>query len=120
VAGAIGIVLAFSSVAAAQGLQLRVVSNPRAEFVSGGDVLVSVSLPPGASTSSTRLTLNGSDVTSALRSDADGRTALALVNNLNDGANMLVATTGKDTSKLTVINHPNAGPVISGPHEHPF
>jgi len=118
-AGAIGIVLAFSSVAVAQGLQLRVVSNPRAEFVSGGDVLVSVSLPPGASVSSTRLTLNGSDVTSALR-PAGARTALALVNSLNDGANTLVATAGKATSKLTVINHPNAGPVISGPHEQPF
>jgi hypothetical protein len=118
--GAVVVLLAFASAAAAQGLQLRVVSNPRSEFVSGGDVLVSVSLPRGTSLSTARLMLNGADVTSALRSDAVGRTALALLRGLNDGDNTLVATAGKATSKLTIVNHPNAGPVISGPHELPF
>ena len=111
--------LAFSSVAAAQGLQLRVVSNPRAEFVSGGDVLVSVTVPAGTQASAVRLAVNGTDVTSALRADAGGR-MLALVKGLNDGSNVLVATAGKATAKLTVVNHPIAGPVISGPHETPF
>ena len=120
VVGAVVVLLACASAAAAQGLQLRVVSNPRAEFVSGGDVLVSLSLPPGTSMSSARLMLNGSDVTSALRSDAGGRNAQAFLKNLNDGNNTLVATAGKATAKLTVVNHPNAGPVISGPHEQPF
>ena len=114
------IVLTFSSIATAQGLQLRVVSNPRAEFVSGGDVLVSLALPAGMQPSAARLTLNGSDITTALRVDATGRTLLALVKGLNDGSNVLVATAGKATSKLTVVNHPAAGPVISGPHETPF
>jgi len=116
----LALVLALPWTAAAQGLQLRVVSNPRPEFVSGGDVLVSVTLPSGVQASAVRLTLNGSDVTSALRPDATGRSALALVKNLNDGSNALVATAGKASSKLTVVNHPNAGPVISGPHEQPF
>ena len=49
-----------------------------------------------------------------------GRTMMALVTGLNDGSNTLVATAGKAISKLTVVNHPNAGPVISGPHEQPF
>jgi Tannase-like family of unknown function (DUF6351) len=112
--------LAGSSAAAAQGLQLRVVSNPRPEFVSGGDVLVGVALPAGTQMSSVRLALNGSDITSALRADATGRTGMALVKGLNDGSNTLVATAGKATAKLTVVNHPAAGPVISGPHETPF
>ena len=104
------IALALPLSAAAQSLQLRVVSNPKPEFVSGGDVLVSVSPVQGV-----RLTLNGSDVTTALRADG-----FALVKGLNDGANALVATAGKATSKLTVVNHPITGPVISGPHEQPF
>jgi uncharacterized tannase-like protein DUF6351 len=112
--------LAISSAAAAQGLQLRVVSNPRPEFVSGGDVLVSLALPAGTQPSAVRLTLNGGDVTSVLRADATGRTLMALVKGLNDGSNTLVATADKATTKLTVVNHPAAGPVISGPHETPF
>ena len=43
----LALVLALPWTGAAQGLQLRVVSNPRAEFVSGGDVLVSVTPPSG-------------------------------------------------------------------------
>src|SRR5262245_52355436 len=117
---ALAILLTFSSVVTAQGLQLRVVSNPRAEFVSGGDVLVSVALPAGIQPSAARLTLNGSDISTALRPDANGRTLMALVKGLNDGSNALVATAGKATAKLAVVNHPNAGPVISGPHETPF
>jgi uncharacterized tannase-like protein DUF6351 len=113
-------VLGFSSAAAAQGLQLRVVSNPRPEFVSGGDVLVSLALPAGTQASAVRLTLNGSDMTGALRADTAGRTLMALVKGLNDGSNTLVATAGKASAKLTVVNHPGAGPVISGPHETPF
>ena len=114
------LVLTLPWTAAAQGLQLRVVSNPRPEFVSDGDVLVSVTLPSGVQASAVRLTLNGSDVTSALRPDGTGRSVLALVKNLNDGSNALVATAGKASARLTVVNHPNAGPVISGPHEQPF
>ena len=112
---AFAIALAIPCAAAAQGLQLHVASNPRPEFVSGGDVLVSVTPPGGVQLAAVRLTLNGTDVTSAIGPDG-----FAFVKNLNDGANTLVATAGKATSKLTVVNHPIAGPVISGPHEQPF
>src|SRR6476619_7006814 len=106
------LLLTFSSIATAQGLQLHVASNPRPEFVSGGDVLVSVALPAGTQASQVRLTLNGTDVTSALRADATGRTMVALVKGLNDGSNALVATAaGKATTKVTLVNHPGAGPV---------
>jgi hypothetical protein len=117
---ALVIVLALPWTGAAQSLQVRVVSNPKPEFVSGGDVLISMTPPSGVQASAVRLTLNGADVTSALRADATGRSILALVKNLNDGSNAIVATAGKSTTRLTVVNHPNAGPVISGPHEQPF
>src|SRR5262245_2280891 len=117
---AVAVVLAVPLNTSAQGLQLRVVSNPRAEFVSGADVLVGVTLPAGTQPSAVKLTLNGGDITSALRSDTSGRTLMALAKGLNDGSNTLVATAGRATAKLTVVNHSAAGPVISGPHETPF
>ncbi|PYR73478.1 MAG: hypothetical protein DMF87_25735 [Acidobacteria bacterium] len=102
---ALAVAMALPLTAPAQSLQLHVVSNPRPEFVSGGDVLLSVTPAQGV-----RLTLNGTDVTSAVRPDG-----FALVKNLNDGPNTIVATAGKTMSKLTVVNHPITGPVISGP-----
>jgi hypothetical protein len=114
------LVLVLPWAAAAQAIQLRVVSNPRPELVSGGDVLVSVTLPAGAQASSVRLTLNGADVTGSLRADSAGRTMAALVKGLVDGSNALAATAGNANGKLTVVNHPSAGPIISGPHEQPF
>jgi hypothetical protein len=114
------LVLVLPWAAAAQAIQLRVVSNPRPEFVSGGDVLVSLTLPAGVQARNVRLTLNGADVTAGLRADGAGRTMTALVRGLVDGSNTLAASAGNADAKLTVVNHPNAGPVISGPHEQPF
>src|ERR1044072_3478786 len=101
------ITVALPCAAAAQGLQLRVASNPRPEFVSGGDVLVSVTPSQGV-----HLTLNGADVTSALRPDG-----FALVKNLNDGPNTIVPAAGKATSRSTVVNHPVTGAAIAGAHQ---
>ena len=120
IALAIALVLVLPWAAAAQGIQLRVLSNPRPEFVSGGDVLVSVTFSAGVQAPNVRLTLNGSDVTSSLRPVRVERTLMALVKGLADGNNTLVASAGNANARLTVVNHPNAGPVISGPHEQPF
>ncbi len=117
---AIVLVLVLPWAAAAQGIQLRALSNPRPEFVSGGDVLVSVTFPAGVQAPNVRLTLNGSDVTSSLRPVRVERTLMALVKGLADGNNTLVASAGNANARLTVVNHSNAGPVISGPHEQPF
>src|SRR5882672_2405838 len=97
---ALAVVIALPGTGAAQGLQLRVVSNPKAEFVSGGDVLVSVTPPSGVQPSAVRLTLNGTDITSALRPDASGHTIFALIKGLNDGSNAIVATAGKASARL--------------------
>jgi hypothetical protein len=120
IALATGSVLVLPWAAAAQTIQLRVLSNPRPEFVSGGDVLLGLTLPSGVQTSTVRLTLNGMDVTSSLRADGTGRAMTGLVKGLVNGSNVIVASSGKANAKLTVVNHPNAGPVISGPHEQPF
>ncbi len=120
VTAGLALAIAMPGTAAAQALQFRVVSNPRPEFVSGGDVLVSVTAPASVQPRDIKLTLNGADVTSSLVPVRVERTLMALVKGLTDGSNTLVASAGKASAKLIVVNHPNAGPVISGPHEQPF
>ena len=117
---ALAVLLTCSSVVTAQGLQLRLVSNPRPEFVSGGDVLVSVSLPAGIQLSPTRLTLNGTDVTSTLRADTTGRTLMALVKGLTEGSNALVASAGEGNAEATGGQHPGGGAGGAGPHPTPL
>jgi hypothetical protein len=66
------------------------------------------------------LTLNSEDVTTSLRTDIKTRTLTGLLPGLTDGANVVVATAGSSTARLTLVSHPIAGPVFSGPHEQPF
>ena len=105
--------------AEAQGLRLTTLST-RPEFVSGGDVLVRVDVPAGTQASAVRIALNGADVTSQLRADLGGRSMTGVVRGLTLGPNQLVATAGSGTARLSVVNHPITGPVISFPQEQPF
>jgi hypothetical protein len=120
---AIAVVPAFvvmSSVRAADGLQLRVVSS-RPDMVSGGDALVRVELPAGMAARDVKVTVNGADATAKLKADAAGRSLTGLVTGLVVGPNTLVATGGgKASAKLALVNHPITGPLFSGPQEQPF
>ncbi len=112
----------FVASASAQGnLQVRVLSNPRADMVSGGDVLVQVDVPAGVAARDVRVTLNNTDITTAFRADTAGRALTGLVTGLVNGSNALSASAGgRAAGRLTVVNHPNVGPVFAGPHEQPF
>ncbi|AXK37487.1 hypothetical protein DVA86_19795 [Streptomyces armeniacus] len=106
------------------GLALTPLST-RADFVTGGDVLVRVDIPDGADPGEVAVRRNGTDVTGAFTPDPGGQRLTGLVAGLKDGANSLVATApdgdgGGDRAELRVRNHPTAGPVISGPHEDPY
>src|SRR5687768_7389864 len=103
----------------AQGLRLSAVST-RPEFVSGGDVLVRLDAPAGTQASAVRLTLNGADVSSQLRVDQGGRSLGGVVSGLTVGANQIVATVGNATARLSLVNHPITGAVLSFPQEQPF
>src|SRR5258705_1259197 len=105
---------------AADQLQLRVLSS-RPDMVTGGDALVRVDLPAGATVAEVKLTVKGVDATKQLKADASGRSLMGLVTGLNNGSNPLAATAAKKGSaKLTVVNHPITGPIFSGPQEQPF
>lgn len=113
------VVTAAAAQAQTRGLQVRTLSA-RPELVTGGDVLVRVELPAGTAASSARLSLNGADVTAQLRADATGGSLTGVIGGLAIGSSELVATAGSASTRLTLVNHPMTGPVLSSPQEQPF
>ena len=103
----------------ADAYELRLLSS-RPDMVTGGDALVAVSAGPDADLSGLRLSLNGNDVTAALRPAAGGM-LLGLVEGLpRNGELVLAGADGTALGTLSLVNHPLEGPVFSGPHEQPF
>lgn len=95
------------------GTTVQVLST-RADMVSGGDALMEVKLPAGASASKLKVSVGTTDVTSMFTTRADGRT-VGLVSGLANGANTVTAT-ATDASfagaSLTVTSHPQSGPIL--------
>ena len=107
--------LLIAPASAGAALKIDVVSN-RADLISAGDALVAID---GADPPAIRVTEDGRDVTSAFAVRPNGRFE-GLVTGLDVGANELVATDGTDTARITIANHPNGGPVFSGPQIQPW
>ena len=102
-----------------QPLELRTLNN-RADLVSGGDALVELVLPPGATARGLRVDVGGSDQSEAFRTLADGR-VVGLVTGLAAGANTISAETATaKPASLVITNAPRHGPVISGALSQPF
>ena len=106
------LVLALLPATAEAALRVETVST-RPEMVTGGDVLVRVS-----GVNHAKVTVDGRDVSRAFKAGDGG--LIGLVDGLSTGAHQLTATSGGDTARLTLTNHPITGPVFSGPHEQPF
>jgi hypothetical protein len=98
--------------------EVRVLSN-RADLVSDGDALVEVVIPDGIDASSVSVSLNGDDVTSSFAVRPNGR-FLGMLSDLEVGANAVQATMPGAVRDLTITNHPNGGPVLSGPQLQPW
>lgn len=98
-----------------RGLTVTSVSNPKPEFVSGGDVLVRVA---GAA-DGVRVNRNGADVTASFVKQSDGAW-LGLVTGLRLGDNSITADAGGRHASLRLTNHAISGPVFSGPQQTPF
>ena len=105
------------------GFQIAAISA-RPDFVSGGDVLVRVSVPRTVPLDQARVILNGTDITSVFHQNQPGHWLTGLITGLTLGPNTLsVAASGRNgngVARLTVVNHPIVGPVFAGPHEQPF
>jgi hypothetical protein len=90
-----------------------VLSNRR-DLVSGGDALVEVVLPRGVRPRQVTVTRGGADVTGRFHRTPDGR-LLGLVRGLAVGRNVIRARAGDQVARTRITNHPNGGPVFSGP-----
>ena len=103
------------------GTSIQTLSN-RADLVSGGDVLMEIKLPAGASASKLKVTVNSLDQTAAFSTLPSGR-VVGRITNLYDGANSVIAS-AKDSSfqsaQLIVENHPKNGPVILSTQIQPW
>jgi hypothetical protein len=100
-------------------IAIDAVSN-RADLVSGGDVLLRVTLPAGQAAGAATLAVGGVAVPGALKPAPDGKGQLALVTGLPNGTSVVSVTAGGRKAKLEVTNHPNGGPVFSGPQIQPW
>lgn len=101
-------------------LAIKVLSN-RADLISGGDALVEVVMPTTAKASEVRMTLDGKDVTNAFALRENGR-YMGLVTGMPDSkTSVLTAKLGGGAgSQISITNHPNGGPVFSGPQIMPW
>jgi len=88
----------------------------RPDLVSGGDIRVVIS---GARSGGLKVLLNGQDITASFVGTPNG--AAGLVSGLRNGKNELTASEpGKAPARLTIVNHPIGGPIISGPQLQPW
>lgn len=94
-------------------LRVEVLSN-RADLISGGDALVRVRVPRGVRPQDVTVRAGRREVTK--RFTRHGRTLTALVTGLRLGRTALTATAPQARpGRVVVTNHPNGGPVFSGP-----
>jgi hypothetical protein len=117
---AFGMLLSIAPMAAnaqvTRRLEIKVLSSPRPDLVSGGDALVEVA---GAGQAPVTLTVNGAR-TEVLRPDARRTGLIGLVTGLRDGRNTLKVRAGRQSAQLSVVNHSKDGPILSGPHMLPY
>ena len=105
----------FAPAAGRARLEIKVLSSPRPDLVSGGDALIEVRGASGP----VDLTVNGAPRPSPVR-DTDRGTLIELVTGLKLGNNELVVHSGKSVYRLTLVNHSKDGPILSGPHIWPY
>jgi hypothetical protein len=99
-------------------VRIEVLSG-RGDLVTGGDALVQVVLPPGATAEGLRIDADGRDVTTAFVPHDDGM--LGLVTGLAPGENVVTATLADGYgARITLTNAPIGGPVFSGPQIEPW
>lgn len=98
---------------------IKVLSN-RADLLSGDDALVEITLSSPSAAPDVVVKLNGADVTAQFGLRENDR-YMGRVTGLRLGRNVLTASLpGGRSDSYTLINHPNGGPVFSGPQVQPW
>ena len=96
--------------------------SAKPHLVSGGDVLLRVSLPDGTSPSALALSGGDGQLAVDIRPEPAGNAVLVLVSGLPDGDTTIHARLDRSdvTAEIDVTSYPITGPMISGPHEQPY
>jgi hypothetical protein len=121
---ALGCALAFNPLAFAHDrdddFRIETLST-KPHLVSGGDVLVRVTLPERLDRHDVRVELNGRNITHAFHAESK-HTLVGLVNDLKLGRNEIEVSKKRRgrAERLVVTNWPLSGPITSGPHQDPF
>ncbi len=85
-------------------------------YVTGGDVLVQVTVGAATRSESVKIRAGDRDVTTAFHPAKKAGVLVGLVTGLVDGVNVIRA----GDASLEVTNYPMTGPVLSGPWQQPF
>jgi len=116
------VLLGTATAGASPSIKIETLSS-EADRVTGGDALVAVTVPQGASPARAGVRLNGNGVKSSLEADAGNpRRLTGVITGLRDGNNQLSAWAPgiRNKTTLQIYNSPISGPVFSGPHQEPF
>jgi len=103
------------------GFEIRPLST-RADLISGGDVLVEVTVPATVAAGKVAVAVNGRDVSGEFKQASRANTFVGLVKELPLGRSEIEAGVKgqKISATLPLTNHPLSGPVMGGPHQSPF
>lgn len=117
---AVATMVPFAAPANADGVVVIESVSVRGDLVSGGDVLLRVTVPGGASVTDLSLTDDGDEVADPVVEQADG-SGLVLLTGLDAGDNEVRAELpdGRGAT-VTLTNAPQSGPVFSGPLIEPW
>ena len=99
-------------------VQIFTTSN-RPDLISGGDARVAIAPRPHLDRAKLRMELNGRAVTKRFEQRPNGRFE-AYLTGLKIGRNVVTATAPGFAGRLVITNHPNGGPIFSGPQHQPY
>jgi hypothetical protein len=98
---------------------LKVLSN-RPDLISGGDALVEVTFPDASTARTVSVMLGDKDISGSFAQRPNGR-YIGLVEGMAAGDNVVTAKLASGAgASVTIRNHPNGGPVFSGPQLMPW
>jgi hypothetical protein len=101
---------------------LAILSSP-ADQVSGGTARISIGLPEGLDPAEVEVAVNGADVRANFSPSGNANELQGVVSGLAEGDNQLTVDSAggqAPQAELVLTNHPETGPIFSGPQQQPF